>query len=228
MMSLLQSALIVITLSIFNGCRLSEDEQDSDSDSAKPVSSAAYTKRYGEQLTALEQGLLKKQTLLKALCAVGTASCPGGWVAGCYSSLDTFGVDIDSFGAIAGSSVPVCFKGEEISETQPACAGQTLPVCGVVRNVSALIRNTQVRCKPIGEINGVICPFGGKPVCIETVNNVNTLKAYCVNNNNLIISTNNDRNPDSIRCRNITSNPICIPFSIPEESVKTPNSAQVQ
>ena len=103
-------------------------------------------------------------------------------------------------------ALPVCAKADEpgpnatistyFSNTPPSCGGG-IPVCTyysrVIRDVRSLIStDLQVECVPSGGTSrgpdGVVCPFGGKPVCLGT--DTANAKAYCVNDENLIFSGN--------------------------------------
>ena len=185
--------------------------------------SSTYQEKYSEKLKELNEGYLKIESALSVLCGSGQVICAEGEQSVCYGHSSTLGLDFDSFGMVMENSLPVCMKNDQISRTHPSCLNNTVPVCGIKNNISSVLSEGQVVC-PTSGTSGVICPFGGNPVCVVTKSKEK--KAYCVSSSHALISTSDQYEKSyNISCNDGVSKPYCISY-IPKPEVPPTTNAE--
>jgi len=176
----------IILMFLLNACYIKEKVIDPCQGCACSQVGCGTTK-----LQKASEGEWKKDDTLSVLCAKGTAIGGEDAEAVCYSNrklLSSISVH-NSFGKIKKHTVSVCVKDEKVLNTSPVCLEGTQPVCGYQKDVSEFVNSS---VKPIcgariggGSTQYVVCPYGGKAVCIKEDWN---LQAYCVNDKNLLLS----------------------------------------
>ena len=134
----------------------------------------------------VKEGEWKADNTLSVLCATEEAKCSNEAQVLCYSDNDELVLlSINEFAKIAKFSISVCFKDGKVLDEKPSCESKTTPVCGFKRDVSESISSVKPVCTNENIGISVVCPFGGKPVCLKQEWD---LVAYCVNDKNFIIS----------------------------------------
>ena len=142
-----------------------------------------------EKMERVNNGEWIRKNTLTALCATGTVSCSDGSQVACYSGLNDADFYVGNFADIAENSLPVCVQGSTATILRPKCPSKTQPepVCAIPTSAQNTTMEIEVACDYKTDSSSIICPFGGRPVCINDVEHV-LEGPYCINNQNFLIS----------------------------------------